>query len=343
MSLERWRGDWTALAERSRNVFSTWEFADVWWRHFGGSRTPHVVEGDGFLLPLYLWRARPRVLRLIGHGPADELGPVCAPDDRGRAAAELRRVLGAAGGVLLAERFAGDADWSVLGGRLVSRESSRVLRFETRDWDAYLATRSGSFRSGLRRSERSLHRDHDVVVRETDAAQLEDDLRTLLRLHAERWGGGTTSFDEHEAFHLDFSRVAFERGWLRLWILEVDGEPAAAWHGYRYANVESYYQAGRARKFDELRVGAVLLAHTIRAAQADGIDEYRFLRGDESFKARFTDEDPGIVTLAVGSGPLADGALAAAVAARNVRRALATRLRRSPRTAPPAGESRPAG
>ena len=34
-SLDGLQEDWTRLAERSGNIFATWEFASTWWRHFG--------------------------------------------------------------------------------------------------------------------------------------------------------------------------------------------------------------------------------------------------------------------------------------------------------------------
>ena len=34
-SLEGAAGEWRDLAERSRNIFSTWEWARTWWRHYG--------------------------------------------------------------------------------------------------------------------------------------------------------------------------------------------------------------------------------------------------------------------------------------------------------------------
>ena len=35
--------DWTGLAEAAGNVFSTPEWADVWWRHFGADRELRVL------------------------------------------------------------------------------------------------------------------------------------------------------------------------------------------------------------------------------------------------------------------------------------------------------------
>ena len=43
----------------------------------------------------------------------------------------------------------------------------------------------------------------------------------------------------------------------------------------------------------------MLLVHSIREAVADGMREYRFLRGGEEYKYRFADEDPGLETIAL--------------------------------------------
>src|SRR5439155_17070455 len=119
-----------------------------------------------------------------------------------------------------------------------------------------------------------------------------------------------------ESFHREFAQVALDRGWLRLWILELDGRPAAAWYGFRFGGVETYYQSGRDPAADRLAVGFVLLVQTIRAALKDGIREYRFGRGAESYKYRFASEDPGLETVAVATRPLGRAAIRAAGAAR---------------------------
>src|SRR4051794_40732665 len=77
------REEWDELAREGQSIFSTWEFANTWWEQFGGGRrllTVACVDGGGVfaILPLYLWRRRPlRVIRLLGNGCGDILGPVC--------------------------------------------------------------------------------------------------------------------------------------------------------------------------------------------------------------------------------------------------------------------------
>ena len=83
------REEWTALAEKAGNLFATWEWADAWWSVYGGAGGLALTacrDQSGALvgvLPLYASRRGPvRKLRFVGHGPADQLGPVCAPEDR---------------------------------------------------------------------------------------------------------------------------------------------------------------------------------------------------------------------------------------------------------------------
>ena len=46
----------------------------------------------------------------------------------------------------------------------------------------------------------------------------------------------------------------------------------------------------------------MLLAHAIRQAAADGVGEYRLLRGGEGYKHRFATADAGIETVGVARG-----------------------------------------
>ena len=109
-----------------------------------------------------------------------------------------------------------------------------------------------------------------------DPDRLGSALDALFALHRARWPGSHW-FAAAEAFHRDFAALALERGWLRLWVIELDGRPAAAWYGFRFEGIDSYYQGGRDPALTRERLGLVLTIHTVREAIADGIEEYRFL------------------------------------------------------------------
>lgn len=312
------RKPWTELAQHSGNVFSTWEWATAWMGHLGKDERPAVLgcrDPDGRLvaiLPLCVDYERPlKVVRLIGHGPADELGPICAREHMsaavealvGRLAERSERST-----VFLAERLSDSYDWHrTLRGVELGREPSPIVEVAGQDWDGYLAARSSNFRSQVRRKERKLIREHGLAYRLCDDPdRLVDDMRSLFALHRSRWGpGGSDVFTGPLGeFHQEFAALALERGWLRLWLAEADGRPVAGWYGFRYGGDEWFYQSGRDPEWEERSVGSVLLAHTLREAIGDGVARYRLLRGGESYKDRFKTGGGDVVTLVRARGPV---------------------------------------
>jgi CelD/BcsL family acetyltransferase involved in cellulose biosynthesis len=288
------------------------------------------------VLPLYRARRGPlRVVRMIGHGVADQLAPVCAPDDRPAAARALRQVLDDPGDpwhVALLDRLPGEDDWpGLLGDASVERrESSPVLDAGGATFDEWLRSQSRNFREQVRRRERRLVKSHDVAFELCDDPdRFDDDYDTLVRLHRARFGDQSRSFDPpRDALHREFGRHALERGWLRLWTLRVDGRAAAAWLGYRMGGCEWYYQAGREPDFERESVGFVLMVHTIREALDAGMREYRLLLGDEPYKARFANADHGLDTVMYVRGPAGRAARAIARRPKVLPRPLRDRVRR---------------
>jgi dTDP-4-amino-4,6-dideoxygalactose transaminase/CelD/BcsL family acetyltransferase involved in cellulose biosynthesis len=319
--LDELRGEWSELALRTRNIFATWEWNRTWWAHFGGDRPLAVTalrDGRGSLravLPLYLWMERPLlVARFIGHGPGDQLGPICAPGDERAVSRNIRDLFrDGSWDVLVGQQMpAADAWGKRLMGRTLRREGYPVVRFSG-SWGDTTSTWSRRLLKELRRDERRLREDHDVQVRlVSERGDLETGLDALFRLHRARWPEGTR-FERREAFHREFARRAFDNGWLRLRITEVDGKPVAARLGFRYSGVESGYQSGWDPKYANYSIGVLLVADTIRAAHADGMQEYRFLRGGEAYKYRFANADPGLETVLFSRSPNSAPVLAGAV------------------------------
>jgi CelD/BcsL family acetyltransferase involved in cellulose biosynthesis len=328
---ESLRDEWSELAERSGSFFATPEWQLLWWEHFGGGRELLLTAGRGSdgrletILPFYVWRPRPlRIVRALGHGPGDELGPIGERAVAGLALArwaERERF-----DVLLAEQLPGEG-WQedVPGARLLSRGGSPVLTFDSLPWEELMASRSRNFREQVGRRARALEREHDVRYRLVAGPDgLEESLDTFFRLHELRFGSRSI-IARTEPFQREFAAVASTRGWLRLWLLSLDGRPAAAWLGFRFEGAECYYQAGRDPAFDSRSVAFVLLAHTVRAALEDGAREYRFLRGDEPYKHRFANADPGLETIGIAGSVAGRVALAAAPLARRIRSSHASR------------------
>ena len=205
------RDEWGALTIHS--PFATWEWHDVWWRHFGAGHELELraVRTDGALsgvLPLYRSRLGPlHVVRFTGRPQADEQGPVGAagPKELLAALAEIEH------DIFLGEQLPGGEDWPrSLGGRRFRLESGPVIR-QPGGWEAYLASRSANFRQQLQRRERRLRERHDVVFRlAADPASLDGDLDVLFALHRSRWG--EQSGFAPEAFHREFARLLVKTG-----------------------------------------------------------------------------------------------------------------------------------
>lgn len=305
-------GTWNRLAERARNLFGTHTWAHCWWQVYGDGGTPKVLVDDPVdprvILPMYTSGRLLRQLRFIGHGPADQLGPVCAPGDSTLAAPLLRAAIAdgelAADVLLLQDMPVADPWWSPLGARRISTEQSPVLEFTEFDsWEAFLATKSRNFRGQAVRKPRRLEKAHKVTYRLADADTLERDLDDLWRLHAARWDGGSPLLDDRFLrFIATFCDAALERDWLRLWMLDVDDETVSALLVFRFGEDEYCYQFGRDPAWDSESVGFVLLVHAIAHALDTGAREFRFLRGDEDYKGRFASREADIETRAVPAG-----------------------------------------
>ena len=320
------RTDWSRLAGVSGNVFATWEWNELWWRYYGGGRALRiaVLRRPGgridAIVPLFRWARRPlRILRLIGHGHGDRLGPVCAED--GNAAQQaLRTALEAQRhDLFVGDWVAGDRDWGrVLGGRVIRNTGYPVLRLGDGSFEAFLAAQSARFRKSARSSRNRLERDHVVHYRQASLETLEDDLDTAYRLHHARFGdhSGCLFCGRHEPFQREFAALALERGWLRLLLLDLDGQPVGFEYGFVFQAAYFAYQGGRDPAWDRKSVGFVLELESIRSAlEDDAVAEYRFLGGEEGYKYRYPASDPRLHTVAAPGSRLGGVAAAALSAA----------------------------
>jgi CelD/BcsL family acetyltransferase involved in cellulose biosynthesis len=328
--------EWRPLAERRGNAFVTPEWFLAWLRHCGQGWEPRVAvvrAPQGTLrgiLPLVssIKSGHPAVRSCaVGdyfHPVADvrdeeavaiAAAPALAPRDRGPRSVLLENV-DAGGGWWRALADASPAPLAT-----VERAESVLPFVELAglSWDDYLARRSRQLRSQLGRKLRSLRRKHDVRFRRTQRSEeVAADLGILFRLHDARWAerpeASGLADPAIRAFHLEFATIALERGWLRLTVMEVDGEPIAALYGWLIGGRWSYYQAGFDPAWSRHSPGFLLLAETIREAIADGASEYDMLLGEEAFKRRFATSSRRVcsVLLAPRGHPAHIGAAAGA-------------------------------
>ena len=317
------RKEWAALAGDAGNPFATPEWCETWLAHIGGDLRPHLFAGrqaDGTvvaIVPLVIARGRyVRKARFLGFGPSNELGPIASPENREAAASLLRQALAATRrewDVFVGEYLPG-AGWDrLVGATLVGRQADPVVRGPWASWDDYLASRSSNFRQELRRKERRLVerglRFHEV----REASELDGALDILFELHRARWGDEASRwFAGREAFQREFDRVALERGWLRVSVLELEGRPVVAYQGLRFGDIEWSYQFGRDTSEDSSSVGLIATAHAVRRSMEEGATAFRLGPGGQPYKLRFATGDDGLETIGLARGLRGRAALFAA-------------------------------
>ena len=324
---EALKDEWNELLKNSASdcLFLTWEWLYTWWKHLSEDRRLHIItlRSDGELVAVAPLALRSRQWRRLLPFPALEfLGAGSAGSDyldilirRGRESHVLP-VLG---------RFLADGEFMLdlsrvsrntaqahalaleLGqqGWISTRSSTDVcplIDLSGHDWESYLSSLGPAHRYNVRRRLRNLTKRWRVRFEQVQSeSQRSEALQQLIALHCRRWreGGNSDAFHTSTlvAFHEELSRLALEQGWLRLYVLRLDGEPAAALYGFQYHGTFYFYQSGFNLGFRQHSVGLITMGLAIKRAIEEGAKTYDFLRGDEPYKSLWTCEERELVRL----------------------------------------------
>ena len=313
---------WRALAVICANPFLTPEWFRTALEAFPEESAFVVLWWVGAelrgVLPLVVGSKGPlKVLRFPNFRRGDWFGPACRPEDEVAMAGDCAELLGresSAWSVLRFDRFDVASAWPqalaadglpLSQGPLRRTDTLPFIAFGEDGYAGWLASRSRSFRRNAKR-RRKLERDRDLRFRmTTEADQLEPDMDTFFQLHDERWadrGGSTMGTPQSRRLMTSFAASMLERGWLRLWIAEIDGEPTAAWYGWRVGERYCFSLSGMSRKHEREGVGTILIAHTIEHAASEGAAIYDLMWGDEGYKRRFETGRRQVETWFFGAG-----------------------------------------
>lgn len=306
------RDEWTDLLLHSRvpNVFVSWEWITTWMRTLGQRVEPCVVvlrrADDNVLVGLApLCRSGSRyplglrTMGLMGTGVgADHMAFISRADIDKRVYAALAGHLLAMGGWDVLELSRLEETFADQVAELFQRTRGRFAYASTvadlcpfiplpKTWQEY--SRVMHQRAELGRRWRRLQEKSDVVIQRVQYAdELDDAWQALLRLHQGRRqavGGRSAFLAPHaRAFHQQFVRAAFNRGWLRLYLLRVGGRCVAAEYCLHVAERVFDFQGGFDMDWARYWVRSILTAHAIRTAIEEGATEYDFSRGAEPYK-----------------------------------------------------------
>jgi CelD/BcsL family acetyltransferase involved in cellulose biosynthesis len=302
-------------------AFRSFEWISTWWTSVSTSKESRVLvarragEVVG-LLPMYVERTPLGTtrLRLMADGivGSDWMGAIAQPQHLESVSLAFAREL--RGAELQLDDLAGDDPLlGALAGAVEPRFKCPYVRMEGTFADYLKKLPDGTGQQYHRRRKWLEKQPGYAIELHTTPADVERGMRALLELHRRRWAldGGSDAIDDPriEAFHLETSRKLAEKGWARVWVMQVDGAPRAALYGWRLGNRVAYYQAGHDPEWRQRSVGTVLLGHIINGCFAEGVAEFDFLRGEEAYKWKWATGHRETVRLrarGTGLGPIVE-------------------------------------
>jgi len=161
-------------------------------------------------------------------------------------------------------------------------------------WESFWASTSQRFKKTVRNVKNRLEKAGRVEVEEHRAVSRDSAVfQDLLEVSRRSWKGprqlAIATMPRMAEFFADLSERASRHGWLRLWLLRLDGRAVASEYQLeadgRVHALRGDFDAGVP---DELSPGTYLSAEILRALFArDGVHDYDMGPGDNPYKARW--------------------------------------------------------
>jgi CelD/BcsL family acetyltransferase involved in cellulose biosynthesis len=296
--------EWDALALAAGSPFMTHAWLSAWWSGFGRGEPIWAVllDADGSLRAgAFLHRMGGRLAAAANVHSGDWDG--LARDERARA--ELWAAVAEMG----ANRIQVQGMPHQAEGTRALRESLEGAGYSVVEmpgpfcpwlelapsWEELIGGVSGSLRSQVGRRRRGLEKAGAVEFRTVAGGpSFERDLETFLELEASGWKGesGTAILSDPstERLYREFAHAASAKGWMRLYVLELDGEPIAADYGCAFAGRGVFIKTGFDEAHSRLSPGLVLRAEVLRSSIEEGLLHYDFLGDADIYKTRWTSE-----------------------------------------------------
>lgn len=172
------------------------------------------------------------------------------------------------------------------------------------DFNAYLDSLSANTRQKIRRLLKQMESSDEYRITEATPETIERDLDTLLRFWEIKWTPRKGDL-VHALVRSNRAMLtqSFKTGLLYLPTFWKGDQPVAALATFidRRKRAFLFYMTGRDETFEGPPSGVILHAHSIRYAIENGIAEYDFLRGNESYKYSFGVKERRIRCTVIGT------------------------------------------
>lgn len=313
--------EWNDLLKRStfNNIFITWEWQSHWWMAYQPGELWVVTVHDENeqlvgLAPLFIENGDgERVVREIGCVDVTDYLDLLVDREHGAAvmdclAAFLADHAASYDRINLCnlppqsctyQHFAGALQKYGFSTEFEQQEVCPIIELPS-DWESFLALLDKKQRHELRRKLRIAAGQPGLDwYMVSDEHNLNDELNKFLSLMGASTEDKATflSDDKNTDFFRRVMPVIWEKGWLQLSFLTLNGESIATYLNFDYDQCVMVYNSGLSLAHGQFSPGIVLLAHTIRHAVEHGFKEFDFLRGNEEYKYRMGGKDRPVYML----------------------------------------------
>ncbi len=306
-----YKTEWADALQRSgdNHIFLTWEWLSTWWKHFGDERIFSLItvsDDEKLVAAAPLMRSKYKLaglkltkMEFIGT-PAADYQTFLLADKKAECAKLMMDYANHA-----------SSKWDCIEFEDVPEDSDTIKALKTcsgkklelaernlnicpyiilpNKFEAYFQGLGSNWRRNMRRWDKRLQNDFKVnFYIHNDLDTLDTAMKTFFNLHQMKWqsenSAGAFADPKFRDFHLSVARSFAERGWLNLCFLTLNNQPVSAIYAFKYRNKMFNYLTGFDPKYFDYHLGHLLFLYSIKNSIDNGLNEFDFMRGDESYK-----------------------------------------------------------
>lgn len=174
--------------------------------------------------------------------------------------------------------------------RLTSYQSPYIPVRE--EWNEYLKGRSKNFRHKINRIRNAFNRHDSYVIKQFSNDGISGAVKDVLTISEKTWKFKTktaiSSKRETVNFYSLLANIASLKGWLKIWILELNKKPIAFAYNLEYLNKTFSLKIGYDEEYAQIAPSEFLFFFAIKNSFDNNLKEYDWLGENLPFKMKWT-------------------------------------------------------
>lgn len=162
-----------------------------------------------------------------------------------------------------------------------------IYRLQGQSYEEYMATRPSRVRNTVSRKQRKLQREHGYQIRLYTDNDLELALNDYNHVYRNSW----KAHEQFDGFIDNLSKTLAQAGWLRLAVLYIDEQPAAAQLWFVVHDRASIFKLVYDEAWKQYSPGSILISYLMKhVIEIDKVSEIDFLTGNDAYKQDWMSE-----------------------------------------------------